>query len=195
MYRSIIRVMLSATWLVLIFLAGVTDVQSKEIRESLPASVTQGLGQDAKITIDYSRPGVKGRKIFGDLVPYGMYPGNKASKNKPYPWRGGANENTTFTTTADLLIEGEKLPAGKYGLHMIPSETDWTIIFSKTNDAWGSYSYDQADDALRISVSPVKAPHQEWLVYGFDDLQGTKATVYLHWAELKVPFKIALAEE
>jgi hypothetical protein len=192
MYHSIVIRVLTAVCLVFVFLAGVTNVQSKDIRESLPASVTQGLGEDVKITIDYSRPGVKGRKIWGELVPFGMYPGNKYSKDKPYPWRAGANENTTFTTTADLLVEGKKLPAGKYGLHMIASQKEWIIIFSKKNDAWGSFSYDEADDALRVTVTPVTAPHEEWLCYGFDDLHGTKATAFLHWAELKVPFKIAL---
>ena len=152
------------------------------------------LGVDTDITIEYSRPGVKGRKIWGELVPYGMAPGNRYSKDQPYPWRAGANENTTIEFNKDLLIEGNKLPAGKYGIHMIPSEEDWTIIFSAKNDAWGSYAYNQEEDALRIKVTPEKAPHQEWLRYGFDDLAGTSATAFLHWEELKVPFKISLPE-
>jgi hypothetical protein len=169
--------------------------QDKKIRVSLKASVTQRLGADTDITIDYSRPGVKGRKIWGELVPYGMAPGNKYSKNKPYPWRAGANENTTIEFNNDLLIEGQKLAAGKYGIHMIPSETDWILIFSKNDSAWGSYSYNEQEDALRVTVKGEKAPHQEWLLFGFGDLTGTAATAYLHWEELKVPFKIELADK
>jgi hypothetical protein len=162
-------------------------------RPSLMASVSQRLGTDTDITIVYSRPGVKGRVIWGDLVPYGMAPGNQYSDNKPFPWRAGANENTTIEFGHDLLIEGQRLPAGKYGIHMIPSQTTWTIIFSKKNAEWGSFSYDQAEDALRVTVTPVAAPHQEWLMFGFDDLAGTSATAYLWWEKLKVPFRIALA--
>jgi hypothetical protein len=171
------------------------QAQGDNIRKSLKASVTQRLGTDTDITIDFSRPGVKGRKIWGELVPYGLAPGNKYSNDKPFPWRAGANENTTIEFNKDLIIEGQKLPAGKYGIHMIPSEKDWIIIFSKKNAEWGSFSYDEKEDALRITVTPVKAPHQEWLTYGFDDLNGTSATAYLRWEELKIPFKIELAEK
>jgi len=175
-------------------LASTTYAQRNRVRASLKASVTQRLGVETDITIDYSRPGVKGREIWGALVPYGLAPGNQYSDNKPFPWRAGANENTTIEFNADILIEGNKLPAGKYGIHMIPSKDDWTIIFSKKNDVWGSFKYNQEEDALRINVKPVKAPHQEWLLFGFEDLAGTSATVYLHWEMLKVPFKIELAE-
>jgi len=169
--------------------------QSSEIRLSLKASVTQRLGVDTDITIDYSRPGVKGRKIWGELVPYGLAPGTEFSNEKPFPWRAGANENTTIEFTKDVLIEGQKLSAGKYGIHMIPSEKDWVIIFSTNNSAWGSFSYNQEEDALRVTVTPVAAPHQEWLVFGFEDLAGTSAIAYLHWERLKVPFAIKLAGE
>ncbi len=172
----------------------VSLAQANRVRASLKASVTQRLGTDTDITIDYSRPGVKGRKIWGELVPYGLAPGNKYSDNKPFPWRAGANENTTIEFNKDILIEGKPLPAGKYGIHMIPGEKEWTIIFSKNNSAWGSFTYKQEEDALRITVTPVKAPFQEWLEYGFDDLAGTSATAYLHWENLKVPFKIQLAQ-
>jgi hypothetical protein len=167
--------------------------QQARVRASLKASVMQTLGTDAVITIEYSRPGVKGRKIWGELVPYGLAPGNKYSENKPYPWRAGANENTTIESNKDLLIEGKPLPAGKYGIHMIPGEKEWIIIFSKNNSAWGSFAYKQEEDALRVTVTPVKAPFQEWMEFGFDELAGTSATAYLHWEELKVPFKIKLA--
>jgi len=171
-----------------------TLAQEAKVPASLKASVTQGLGTDCDITIDYSRPGVKGRKIWGDLVPYGMNPGNEYSENKPYPWRAGANQNTTIEFKKDVLVEGKPLPAGTYGVHMIPGDKDWVIIFSKNNAAWGSFAYDEAEDALRVTVKPVKAPHEEWLMFGFDDLAGTSATAYLHWEQLKVPFKIQVAQ-
>ena len=173
--------------------SSVALAQSSEIRLSLKASATQRLGVATDITIDYSRPGVKGRKIWGELVPYGLAPGTEFSNEKPFPWRAGANENTTIEFNKDLLIEGEKLSAGKYGIHMIPAEKDWVIIFSANNSAWGSFSYDQEEDALRVTVTPVAAPHQEWLIFGFEDLAGTSAIAYLHWETLKVPFTIKLA--
>jgi hypothetical protein len=172
-----------------------SHAQQGKVRASLKASVTQRLGVDTDITIDYSRPGVKGRKIWGELVPYGLAPGNKYSNEKPFPWRAGANENTTIEFNHDLLIESQLLPAGKYGIHMIPSEKDWIIIFSQNNSAWGSFSYNEEEDALRITVTPVEAPHQEWLQYYFDNLAGTSSTAFLHWEKLKVPFKIELVEK
>ena len=168
--------------------------QEKKPRPSLKASVSQTIGVDTDITIVYSRPGVKGRKVWGDLVPLGMAEGNKYSNNKPYPWRGGANENTTIEFSKDVTINGNKVPAGKYGLHFIPTEKEWTVILNKKNDAWGSYTYDEKDDQLRISVTPAKTPFQEWLTYGFDDLAGTSCSAYLNWEELKVPFKISVSE-
>ena len=171
-----------------------TFAQEKKVRPSLPASVSQTIGLDTEITFDYSRPGVKERKIWGELVPYGMAPGNKYSKEKPFPWRAGANEKTTITTSNDVLVDGKALPAGKYSIHMIPSEKDWVVIFNNVSEGWGSYDYDEAQDALRVTVTPVEAPFQEWLRFGFDDLAGTSAVAFLQWEKLKVPFTIAVAE-
>lgn len=177
----------------LIAIIGSQPVLAQKVRASQKAMVMQRIGS-TDITIDFSRPGVKGRKIWGDLVPYGMAEGNQYSKGKPFPWRAGANENTTFETTSDLLVEGKKLPAGKYGLHMIPGKEEWVVIFSKVNDAWGSFSYDESQDALRVTVKPEAAPHKEWLTFGFTDLTANSATVYLWWEKLKVPFKVQLDE-
>jgi len=193
MKRSALTLGLVLALAVLLVLPSVAAQEAK-IPKSLKASVMQRLGTDTDITITYSRPGVKGRKIWGELVPYGLAPGNKYSENKPYPWRAGANEITTIEFNKNVLIEGKPLPAGKYGIHMIPSEKDWIIIFSKNSSGWGSFAYKQEEDALRITVTPVKAPFQEWLEFGFDDLAGTSATGYLHWEELKIPFKIQLAQ-
>lgn len=177
---------------ILLILPSTNFSQEKKVRASLMASVMQRLGTDTDITIVYSRPGVKGRTIWGELVPYGLAPGNEYSEGNPYPWRAGANENTTIEFSKDVLVEGNKLPAGKYGIHMIPSEKDWVIIFSKNSEGWGSFGYKKEEDALRVTVTPVEAPHQEWLMYGFDNLAGTSATAFLWWEKLKVPFKIEL---
>ena len=168
--------------------------QEKKVRPSLHASVSQTIGVDTVITFDYSRPGVKERTIWGELVPYGLAPGNKYSEEKPFPWRAGANEKTTIAVSSDVLVDGKSLPAGKYSVHMIPSEKDWIVIFNKVSEGWGSYDYDEAEDALRVTVTPVAAPFEEWMRFGFDDLAGTSAVAFLQWEKLKVPFTISLAE-
>jgi hypothetical protein len=179
---------------IFIFFASNSNAQNDKIRPSLNASVSQAIGLDTKIEINYSRPGVKGRKIWGDLVPFGLAPGNKYSDDKPFPWRAGANENTTFETSKDILVDGKKLPSGKYGIHMIPGEKEWIVIFSKNNSLWGSYKYNEAEDALRITVIPKEAPFEEWLTYGFDNLAGTSATAFLHWENLMIPFQVSVVE-
>lgn len=168
--------------------------QNDKPRASLQAGVWQRIGIDTDITIEYSRPGVKGRTIWGDLVPYGLAEGNQYSDNNPYPWRGGANEATTIEFSKDVLINGNKVPAGKYSLHFIPTEESWTIMFNKNIELWGSYQYNEEEDVLKIEVSPEEYPHTEWLRYGFDNLNGTSATAYLAWEKLKVPFEISVAE-
>ena len=179
----------------LLILPSPTLAQGDEMRTSLQASVMQRLGINTDITIQYSRPGVKGRKIWGEVVPYGMAPANQYSEGKPFPWRAGANENTTIELSKNVLIEGKKLAAGKYAIHMIPSEKEWSIIFNKNSSGWGSCAYNQKEDALRVTVTPVKAPPMEWLMYGFDALAGTSATAFLHWESLKVPFKIEVPKK
>ena len=174
---------------------GAVNAQNGQIRASPMASTTQTLGLDTEITIKYSRPAVKGRKVWGGIVPWGMADGNQYSDNKPYPWRAGANENTTVTFSKEVMVEGEMLPAGTYGLHMIPAEDgEWTVIFNKVNNIWGSYQYNQDEDALRVSVTPEEAPMQEWLTFGFDDNTPESTEVYLHWEEIKVPIAIAVAQ-
>ncbi|MBX3007108.1 MAG: DUF2911 domain-containing protein [Melioribacteraceae bacterium] len=177
-----------------IFISEAQAQQPKKPRASLNASVSQTIGIDTEISINYSRPGVKGRKIWGDIVPFGYSPGNKYSNEKPFPWRGGANENTTISFSKDVLVEGNKVPAGKYSLHFIPSENDWVVIINKNNTLWGSYLVNPDEDALRVTVKTSKAHFQEWLLYGFDNLSATSATAFLHWEELKVPFNISVVE-
>jgi len=132
------------------------------------ASVTQFVGP-VKISIGYSGPSVHGPdgksrrgEIWGKLVPYGLT--NLGFGNgKPGPWRAGANENTVFSASHAVLIEDKPLPAGEYGLHMIAGPEQWTLIFSKNSTAWGSFFYEESEDALRVSVTPRKHEYREWL--------------------------------
>jgi hypothetical protein len=136
---------------------------------------------DIKIT--YHRPLVNGRKIWGGLVPLGEV------------WRAGANENTTIEVSDPITVEGQPLPKGTYGLHMIPTADTWTVIFSKMATAWGSYTYAQAEDALRVTVKPRHNEMEEALEYEFEDVKPESATVTLKWEKLAVPFKVAVSDE
>lgn len=148
--------------------------------------MTQGIGL-VKVTVDYSSPNVhapdgtdrKG-KIWGTLVPYGM---SDLGFNdcKSCPWRAGANENTTFTVSHDVKIEGQPLKAGTYGLHMMADPAEWTVIFSRNSTSWGSYSYDPSEDALRVKVKPEPAPYHEWLTFEFTDRETDHATPSTRW--------------
>jgi predicted negative regulator of RcsB-dependent stress response len=133
------------------------------------------------ITVKYHRPLVNGRKIWGGLVPYGKV------------WRAGANENTTIEFSDPVSVEGKPLDKGIYGLHMIPNPDSWTVIFSKTNTAWGSYSYAQNEDALRVEAKPRPlAENKEALEFDFEDLKPTSAAVTLKWEKLGVPFTVSV---
>jgi tetratricopeptide (TPR) repeat protein len=135
------------------------------------------------IQITYHRPLVNGRKIWGGLVPLGEV------------WRAGANENTTIELGDVVSIEGQPLAKGTYGLHMIPTADTWTVIFSKMSTAWGSYTYTQAEDALRVTVKPRPNEMEEALEYEFEDLKPESATVTLKWEKLAVPFRIAVSDD
>lgn len=157
-----------------------------QVQASPHAIIMQEVGM-SEITIDYNRPAVKGREVWGKLVPYGMTNLGFGTA-KESPWRAGANENTTIKFTDDVKINGNNLRAGTYGLHMIVTEEDWTIVFSNTSTAWGSFFYDPKDDALRINVKPEKSEFNEWLVYGFENLTNKSADVFLKWENIKVKF-------
>jgi tetratricopeptide (TPR) repeat protein len=146
-------------------------------RDSQHARLMQRIGL-TDITINYHRPLVNGRQIWGKLVPYGEV------------WRAGANENTTIEFTDPVTVDGKPLAAGIYGLHMLPGENEWTVIFSKTAAAWGSFTYDQKEDALRVAVKPQASEMHEALTYDFDDVKPNAATVTLRWEKLAVPFKL-----
>ncbi|SHJ51368.1 Protein of unknown function [Hymenobacter daecheongensis DSM 21074] len=165
----------------LLLLAGHTYAQDKKMpedkskRPSPPATVTTTVGTTT-VTIDYSRPSVKGRKVFGgELVPYNAV------------WRTGANEATTFSVDKAVKIEGQALPAGKYALFTIPSATEWTIIFNKTANQWGAYEYDQKQDALRVKVKAQKtaAPVEQFTITA--DKSGK---VNLMWENTQASFMV-----
>lgn len=148
-------------------------------RPSQHAVVTQRIGI-TDITINYHRPLVNNRKVWGGLVPYGQV------------WRAGANENTTVTFSDSVMIEGKPLEAGTYGLHMLPTANDWTIIFSKISTAWGSFTYDQKEDALRVTVKPKAAEMHNALTYDFDDVRPDSTVVTMTWEKLAVPFNVTV---
>ena len=161
------------------------------------SSVTQHIGL-VKVTIDYNSPDVhapngedRRGKIWGTLVPYGA-PDVDFGTCTECPWRAGANENTVFTVSHDVKIEGQPLRAGSYGLHMIPGTDEWTIVFSKNSSSWGSFYYDPKEDALRVKVKPSKAEFNEFLTFEFTDRRADKATAALKWEELQVPFTISV---
>jgi hypothetical protein len=148
-------------------------------RASQKQVLTQSVG-NTDVTIVYSRPAVKGRAIWGALVPYDKV------------WRTGANEATTIAFTDDVTINGQPLPKGTYSLHTIPAASgEWTLIFNKTANQWGSFSYDEKQDALRVKAKAEKSPFTEALVFDIPQLDTDKATVVIRWENIGVPFTVA----
>ncbi|MFI5143604.1 MAG: DUF2911 domain-containing protein [Thermoanaerobaculales bacterium] len=161
-------------------------------------SVSQWIGL-VEVNITYNSPKVtapdgadRTGKIWGQLVPYGMSKQPVGSCGDQCPWRAGANENTVFRVSHDVQVEGQPLAAGSYGLHMIPGQDEWTIIFSKNAQAWGSFFYNPAEDALRVKVKPAKCEYNHWLTYEFSERRLDRATVALKWEYLSVPWTISV---
>ena len=155
------------------------------------ASVSERIGL-TDVTINYDRPGVKGRegKIWGQLVHAGFVD-QQFGSSKAAPWRAGSNENTTFTFSTPVKIDGQELPAGKYGFFIAYDPNECTVIFSKNSTSWGSYYYDDKEDALRIKVKPQSLDKSvEWLKYEFMNETENSAVVALQWEKLSIPFKI-----
>ncbi|HEV7768968.1 MAG TPA: DUF2911 domain-containing protein [Thermoanaerobaculia bacterium] len=151
--------------------------QMRTPRPSPSATLTQAVGL-TDITIKYSRPGVKGRTIWGDLVPYDKV------------WRTGANEATIITFSDDVTVEGQKLPKGTYSFHTIPGRDQWAVIFNSVADQWGSYSYDAAKDVVRVNVKPQAAEHAEWLTFEVPELTTDTAKIVVRWEKIAVPFTV-----
>ena len=141
------------------------------------ATVSQRIGL-TDITIDYHRPAVNKRKVWGGLVPYDEV------------WRAGANENTTITFSTPVTVGGKQLAAGTYGLHMIPTASKWTIALSNVSTAWGSFTYDEKEDAVRLTATPTPAEMEESLEYRFENPTETSVNVVLHWEKLQIAFPI-----
>jgi hypothetical protein len=176
-------------------------------RPSQKASVTQTIGV-TDITITYSRPGVKGRTIWGDPLPEQASTKGEATlddqnvrpKGAPivpwgHAWRTGANEATQFVVTDDVFINGQKLPAGSYSLHTIPTKDEWTIIFNSVANQWGSFSYDPTKDTLRVKVKPEwVGENKEWLEFGIEPLNDNSAQVNIRWEKVRVPFTVEVKD-
>jgi hypothetical protein len=154
-----------------------TNLQAQKTLAS-PRDSASATISGAHLSINYGSPSVKGRQIWGKLLPYGQV------------WRAGANEATRFKTDKPITIQGKTLAAGEYGFFVIPTDGQWTIIFNKVSKQWGAYEYAQKDDVLRVSVTPIKQSElQERLLYTF-----TEGQVNLIWEHLQVPIKITAAK-
>ncbi len=151
--------------------------EDKSTRKSPPRKAEGEIGS-AMVTVNYGSPSVRGRSIYGDLVPYNEI------------WRTGANEATTITFSEDVMVEGEALPAGTYALFTIPGEDSWTVIFNKEADQWGAYDYDESMDALRVEVEPQPLEANAEML----NFEVSGDAVMLKWADLAVPFTVSTVE-
>ncbi|PLK43425.1 DUF2911 domain-containing protein [Emticicia sp. TH156] len=165
---------LAAVFFAFLFLTFAASAQDDKAKRPSPPVMASGIINGNSITINYGQPSVKGREIWGKLVPYGEV------------WRAGANEATTIAFAKDVTIEGKTLPAGKYGFFAIPGANEWTIIFNKVPNQWGAFKYDAAQDALRVTVKPKQAKaFSEKLWYAVN-----KHSVTLTWANTEVAFGV-----
>src|SRR5438067_4991742 len=198
------------TFILLILSAAVyASAQAPAVRLPRPsqkATIMQTVGV-TDITITYSRPGVKGRKIWGDAPAAApansaatLDDASKRAKDAPivpygHVWRTGANEATVFAVTDDVMINGQKLPAGTYSLHTIPGKDEWTIIFNSDAGQWGSFSYDAKKDVLRVKAKPQwVADNQEWLMYSIPVVTPNSAQVLIRWEKAAVPFTVEVPD-
>jgi Protein of unknown function (DUF2911) len=155
------------------------QAQLKYPQLSPGAKATQTVGI-TDITISYHRPGVKGRVIWGGLVPYNEI------------WRTGANESTTIEFSDEVSIAGTKVSAGKYSLFTIPALEEWTVVINKNPNGWGAYGYKQEEDLLRFKVKPEMAEHQEWMMFTFENLSKNGVDLVLRWEKVKVSVPISV---
>lgn len=168
------KIKIIASALLSLFLVAGAQAQKKEKRESPPATTETNIGETT-VKIDYSQPSVKGREIFGDLVPYDKV------------WRTGANEATTIELSKDVMVQGKKLAAGKYSLFTIPGEKEWTIIFNSVSSQWGAYRYKEDKDVVRVKAKITEHAATEKLSFSIDAKSGM---VYIDWAKTRVMFEI-----
>src|SRR5687767_7863572 len=161
----------------LILTTGAFAQQVRTPRPSPSATLMQTVGL-TDVTIKYSRPGVKGRAIWGGLVPWDKV------------WRTGANEATTIAFSEDVTINGQKLPKGTYSLHTTPGQSAWKVHFNSVADQWGSYSYDAAKDVVVVNATPQAAPHAEWLTFEIPEMTTDTAKIAIRWEKIAVPFTV-----
>lgn len=171
----------SSMFLLILFVLFTKSIEAQNIKQELrispKAEVMQTVGF-TEIRVVYSRPGVKGREIWGKLVSYDAV------------WRAGANEATKITFSTDVIVEGKKLKKGSYSFFAIPGKNQWTLIFNKVADQWGAFEYNESEDALRVKVKTEKATWQEWLSYTINKASDSSAIIRLEWEKIKVPFKV-----
>ena len=181
------RVGLMAAALLLVVAQGASAQEmpprdNSEARPSPNASVSQTVGTTV-VTINYGRPGVKGRDVFGGLVPYGEV------------WRAGANEATVMAFSDDVTVNGEPLAAGAYAFFVIPQEEGaWSLIFNSTAQQWGAFRRNPENDVLTVTAEPETAAAREWMMFHFEDVGSDEATAVLHWDTVRLPFTIAAAD-
>jgi len=149
------------------------------------ATASQEVGY-ASVSLAYGRPGVKGRNIWGELVPY--------NEGQPRPWMGGANGSTVITFAEDVKINGNAVAAGSYGLFWIPAKDKWTIILNSDSSKFGIMKYTADNDVLRVTATPEKADFQEWLSYEFEKTGELTADLNLHWDRIKVGMSIEASD-
>lgn len=168
------------TLLTLLLTSFVSFSQQIQMPQASPsAKITQQFGLST-VTVDYSRPSTKGRKIFGELVPYGQI------------WRTGANSATQLNFSTEVKIGGQTVPAGTYALYAIPGKSEWTMILSKKTELWGAIGYDQADDQLRFNAEASKTKrHYESFEIGFNEITDSSTEISLSWEKTRVAFKIS----
>jgi hypothetical protein len=207
--HSINRLYVSLFALVVVTVGALSaTAQVRTPRPSQKASVMQTIGV-TDVTITYSRPGVKGRKIWGDPLPeqtasvkgqatlddQRVRPKDAVIVPYGHMWRTGANEATMFEVTDDVLINGQKLTAGSYSLHTIPAKDEWTIVFNGTSNQWGSFNYDPAKDTLRVKAKPQWGnENKEWLEYTIEPVADDSAQVNIRWEKVTVPFTVKVAD-
>jgi hypothetical protein len=166
---------LTVVCLILLVFPAAAQVETPQVSQA--ATVSQTIGT-TEISIAYHRPGVKGRQIWGGLVPYDQ------------PWRMGANEATTLTVSDPVLVEGKELAAGTYSFFAIPGRETWTLIINKDPEQWGAYGYDAAKDAVRVEVKPAATSHTEWMRFTIDPTSPSSAVVTLNWEKIAVAMKV-----
>ncbi len=173
-------------FLSLTFFLGIFSFYASAQSDEKPSPAKEATGKigDVSVTINYSSPAVKGRKVFGEMEPYGKV------------WRTGANEATRIKFDKDVVVEGKQLPAGEYALFTIPEERgDWTVIFNKEAKQWGAYKYQESEDAVRVKVAPKKSDSiNERLKFEVKEGKKGNGEVVFAWEHVTLPISVKAAK-